>query len=290
MRKRLKTQLRPSDVLILMVMSILFLNLNVMAAEKVTVDKTFKAVENVQLKVVSGDCVVKEGKGNQIQVHMWYTYSKDHYKPVFEENGNTLILKDDFAEDIKGSLKGKCYWEVSVPAKTRISVKAASGDVTVSGVEGGVNIKAASGDIKLKDVSGELNIKAASGDIKIEEAAGTFAVKCASGDIECTGISITADSALKSVSGDLELVLAKSAAFNLDLATVSGDIILDYNKNAVKGHFTFKGQKGNIKSDVPFDNKDEDHGYSPFIKKYFKKGDSPVVNLKTVSGNLELRK
>ena len=63
------------------------------------------------------------------------------------------------------------------------------------------------------------------------------------------------------------------------------DVLQKINKKTV----SFKGMKGDIQSDVPFDSKDESK-YNPFTKKYFSKGDSPKVSLKTVSGSITFKK
>ncbi|MCP5104243.1 MAG: DUF4097 domain-containing protein, partial [bacterium] len=174
--------------------------------------------------------------------------------------------------------------------KSDIHAKIASGDVDVNDIKGKLDVNVASGDIDVKNADGKIAVKTASGDIKITDSKGIFKLKSASGSIEAVGIVVKEASVFKGVSGNVSVKFAKGGQYNLDLATVSGNITLDYNGNAVKGYFEFKGQKGNIHSAVPFDNKDTSK-YSPFVKKYFKKGgDSPHVSLKTVSGKIEFKK
>lgn len=301
-------QLRQKTFLAVLMLSILFLN--VQAGEKQEVNKTFKPKELVKFEIVSGDCVIQKGKSGKIEVNLIYTYPKDKFEPVFKEEGNTLILKEKFhrTSNWGSSCKGKSKWTVIVPEKTNIDFSAASGDLSLAGLKSSVSArvasgdmvvknfkgklkaKAASGDIEVKESGGELAIKAASGDIGLENAGGAFNVKTASGDIEASGIYFTGASDFKSASGDIGVELSKSSRFDLDFATASGDITLDYNGNPVKGYFKFKGMKGNISSDVPFDNKEKSHQYSPFVKKYFKKGgDTPEISLKTVSGKLTFK-
>ncbi|MCI0470408.1 MAG: DUF4097 domain-containing protein [Candidatus Aminicenantes bacterium] len=290
-------------LLLVVMFSILFLN--VYAGDKKEVDKTFKPKELVKIKIVSGDCIIKAGSASEIKVHMSYTYSPDKFQPVFEEEGNTLILKEDFQ---KGEhTGGESKWDVTVPANTKIEFAAASGDLEVSGVKagveakvasgditadnlgGGINVKSASGDITITDSTGDIKMDTASGDAKLTKVSGSFNIKTASGEIEADGIECKSESNFTVVSGDLTMKLAKSSDVNMNLATVSGDITLDYNGNPVKGYFTFKGQKDNISSDIPFDGSDESK-HNPFATKYFKKGESPQINLKTVSGDIKFKK
>ncbi|NJN41367.1 MAG: hypothetical protein HC811_03130, partial [Flammeovirgaceae bacterium] len=46
---------------------------------------------------------LKKGPGTDVQVNLSYTYSDESFTPVMEQEGNTLILKEDFK---KGSVSG----------------------------------------------------------------------------------------------------------------------------------------------------------------------------------------
>ncbi len=294
-------------ILAVIFLSLVFLNLHTYSAEKKEVNKTFKPKEIVKIKTVSGDCVVKKGKSSEIRVHLVYTYPSDRFKPIFKEQGNALILKEEFTGH--GHMEGKSSWTVTVPGKTDIDFSSASGDLFVSGLESEVDAQAASGDIKVEDIKGKLRMQAASGDIRVKKSdgditvktasgdidingsEGAFKVKCASGDINVAEIVLKETGTFKTASGDIRVRLAKTSEYDMDLASASGDITLDYNGNPVKGYFEFKGKKRNINSDIPFDNEDESYKYSPFVTRYFKKGgDSPEVSLQTVSGELEFKK
>ena len=292
--------------LAVLALSILFLNAQ--AAGKKAVDKTFKPKEMVKISIVSGDCIIKKGSGSEIKVHLVYTYADDEFEPVFEEEGNTLVLKEKFHKtEGKWSHSGESDWTVTVPERTKIDVSSASGDLEITGLQSSVSGRVASGDITLKDIngscqlksasgdvdisdsSGETSVKIASGDIKLTNVKGTFAIKAASGDIQASGIELSGASDFNTVSGELLLALAKTCTADLELATVSGDITLDYNGNPLQGNVEFKGMKGNIHSDVPFDH-DGESKYNPFVTKTIKKGDSPTITLKAVSGKLSLKK
>ena len=301
-------QLRQKTFLLVLMLSILFLNAP--ATEKQEINKTFKPMEVVEISTVSGDCKIITGKDNKILVNLVYTYSTDKFEPILKEEGNTLILKEEFNSSSWGSShRGESSWTLTVPEKTKIEFSSASGDLNAAGLKGGLSarvasgdlnvkdskgklkFKAASGDIEMKHSSGEISVKTASGDIELSNVQGEFDVKTASGDINASGIHFTGESDLKSVSGDMLVELSKSNEYDLDLSTVSGNITLDYKGNPVKGYFGFKGMKGKISSDIPFDSKEKSSQYNPFVKKFFKKGgDSPEISLKTVSGKLTFKK
>ena len=288
-----------------LMLSFVFLYGNAQAAE---VNKTFKAKETVEIRTVSGDCVVKKGKSNEINVHVVYDYSPDCFEPVLMEEGNTLVLKEKFHNtgEMK-SCSGKSKWTVIVPEKTDIDFSSASGELKLDGLTGTMKAKVASGDItvnhfkgkaKIKSASGEINmtgfeghlkIKTASGDINLRHVTGGFEVGTASGDVEARDIEFTEASELASVSGDVNIELAKSIDVDLNLNVVSGDVTLDYNGNPVKGYVVFKGMVKKFSCPFPFDNGERER-YSPFGTKYLNRGDSPKITLKAVSVRLNLKK
>ena len=293
-------------LLLMLMISLLFLNAQ--AGDKKEVNKTFKPKEMVEIKTVSGDCVIKKGSSSEIKVQVVYTYPSDEFEVVFAEEGNTLVMKEGFLKKERNwSHHGKSHWTVTLPEKTKVefksasgdldanglmnglSVKVASGDITAKDIFGNIRIKSASGDIRINDSSGDMTVEVASGDITLSDVKGTFNIKAASSDIEANGIQFNEESTFKTVSGELLVKLSKSSTVDLSLTTVSGDVTLDYNGNPVKGYFEFKGKKGNISSDIPFDNT-EKHSYSPFVTRYFNKGDSPRITLKAVSGDLIFKK
>jgi phage baseplate assembly protein gpV len=293
---------------LLFMLMISLLLLNAQAGDKKEVNKTFKPKEMVEIKTVSGDCVIKKGSSSEIKVQVVYTYSDDEFEVIFEEEGNTLVMKEYFLKkECNWSHHGESHWTVILPGKTKIEFKSASGDLDVNGLVNGLSVKVASGDVTAKDMMGNICIKSASGDVKIDASSGDmtvevasgditlsdvkgmFNIKAASSDIEANGIQFNEESSFKTVSGELQVKLFKSSTVDLSLTTVSGDVTLDYNGNPVKGYFEFKGKKGNISSDIPFDD-NETHGYSPFATRYSNRGDSPRITLKVVSGDLVFKK
>lgn len=293
-------------LLLLMMFSLLFLYAR--AGDQKEVNKTFKPKKIVQIKTVSGDCVIKKGSSSEIKVHLVYTYSNDEFEPIFEEEGDTLIIKEKFHEKERNwSYHGKSNWTVTVPEKTKIEFKSASGNLDVNGlmnglsvklasgevnardIFGNINIKTASGEVNLSDSSGDITVDVASGDIKLTDVKGTFNIDAASSNIKAVGIQFNRASHFKTVSGKLLVKLSKSCTVDLDLKTVSGDITLDYNGNPVKGYFKFKGMNSHISTDIGFDDH-EKHSYSPFVTRYLNKGDSPRITLKAVSGDLVFKK
>lgn len=281
-------QFKKSTLLMVIIFSVFIFNLY--SAAKVEINKTFKPAATIEIKTVSGDCIFKIGTDSEIKVSLVHTYPADVYEPIFKEEGNTLVLEEKFKEGEKCD-GGSSTWTVTVPVKTNIKFNCVSGDFSAAGLKGDIHGAAVSGDVDLADLTGNLSVEAVSGDIKVNKAEGELKLKAVSGDINISEVTVKGTSAFKCVSGDIEITLAKTAEYDLDLSTVSGDITLDYNGNPIKGYFQFKGQKGNISSPIPFENTEKSDSHNPFVKKYFKKdGDAPKISMETISGDLKLQK
>jgi len=179
--------------------------------------------------------------------------------------------------------------------KGEIEISSASGDIFMENCSGEIELSTASGDIEAVGIdSKEIELHAASGDIDISESRGAFEISVASGEVKAEEIKITGKSEFSTASGEVEIILAESPEHNLDLSTASGDILLDYNGNPVKGNFEFTAKKhgGHIKAPFDFDREEEfeKNGKEYLRKSFRRKNDSPFIYLSTASGSVELRK
>lgn len=176
-----------------------------------------------------------------------------------------------------------------------IEISTASGDINIENCRGDIELSAASGDIEASGIeSSDIDMSAASGDIDISEAKGRFDLSVASGDVEAEGIEITGDSDFSTASGGVRLILAASPGAGIDLSTASGDVLLDYQGNAMMGYFEFTARKGRgrIRAPYDFDNEEEfrKDGRTYLKKSFSREGDSPRIFLSTASGKVELKK
>ena len=291
------------------------------------INKTFEAKKSVRIQTVSGDCVVKTGDAGKISVQVKYSErAEDSFEADMQEKSNSLKLRERWHGSSSG---GRVEWTVTVPAETEIEfstasgdfsaedinimldastasgditiensqgefeISTASGDISIIESKGEFDFSTASGDIKSSQMTGEMEFSTASGDIKIRNGEGVFELSCASGDIKTSGLVIKEESSFSTASGDVEVELAKSSEFDLELSAASGDVSLDYNGNDIKGYFEFTAKKrsGSIRSPIDFDN-EEEYGRNgdEYVKKSFSKGgQSPKIYLSTASGRASLR-
>ena len=291
------------------------------------IHKTFPKKETVRIKTVSGGCIVRKGKSNQIEVDLVYSvHPEDAFEPEFDER--TTIL--DIEENWYGSSSGRVEWTVIVPEGTEIEFSTASGDLSVQGLKSNVEASTASGDATLTDLEGDLSVSTASGDVVIKNAvgqiecstasgeiqadhlqgeiefstasgdidiaksSGAFDFSCASGDIDASDMIFEEESEFSTASGDMEVSLAETPDVDLEFSTASGRITLDYQGFPIKGMFIFTARedRGEIRAPFPFDEEEEvwRHGQLYMRKSFTKGGSAPRMELSTASGTVTLKK
>jgi DUF4097 and DUF4098 domain-containing protein YvlB len=176
--------------------------------------------------------------------------------PPIQQNGNTVRIDYVSYRDIAVD------YEITAPPDTKVRTKTGSGDQTIEGMKSGVDLETGSGDVRLRDLAGDLRIhtgsgnieakavagpldaRAGSGDLRLEEVGkGDVHVETGSGNIEVRGVDgglrastgsgdvridgIPASSwSLKTGSGNADLRLNAQAAFDVDLSTSSGSIVV----------------------------------------------------------------
>lgn len=188
----------------------------------------------------------------------WQTNVSELEKnPPIRQNGNSIRIEYVNFSNIA------IDYEITAPANTRLRTHSGSGDQTVEGLHADLDLESGSGDMQLRDIQGDIHLQtgsgdvraqgisggldagAGSGDIRIEaNGPGNVRVHTGSGNIELRGINgtlraeagsgdITVDGAqtgiwdVRTGSGNVDLRLPANAAFNLQAATSSGDLVVN---------------------------------------------------------------
>lgn len=290
--------------------------------------KIFSGKDAVKISTVSGDVIIKVGSTKKIVVDLVYDVSPQKaFEPIFQEHGSTLRIKEKWHGR---NSSGRVTWTLTVPADTRIELKTASGDftafgltnnvevstasgdvelwdmkcdvevstasgdITLENIAGDIEVSAASGDIEAEKINGNIDLSTASGDIDLTDSKGIFDVGCASGDLEADDVILKDVSSFATASGDVSVSLAKTAEYDLEVSSASGDALLDYKGNLIKGKFEFVARKrrGRILSPFKFDQEEEYERYhQKYMRKIFTKGSSsPIIKIHTASGTAALKK
>lgn len=173
-------------------------------------------------------------------------------------------------------------------------ISSASGDVSARDCKDGLEITTASGNIDAYNILGEIVLKTASGDIQLIGAKGTFMLKSASGNVEAKNVEILGESNFKTASGNVNVILANTPTHDIVISSASGNSVLDFNGNEIKGTFEFSARvdKGEIVSPIKFDKEEIiDKNGNDYDLKTFTTGEStPLIKIKTASGEAKLIK
>ena len=132
--------------------------------------------------------------------------------------------------------------QVRVPHTCDITVRSASGEMTLKQIEGNVYLQSASGDLTLHEIRGNVLAKTMSGDVQIRDLQGRLGARSASGNVEVENSNLAALS-IGTVSGDLEIDAALQPGGEYEVQTVSGDLKLAIpaNTQAVVDFETISG-------------------------------------------------
>ncbi len=118
-------------------------------------------------------------------------------------------------------------------AAGKITLNTGSGDMTVGEIRGKLDTSSGSGDVSIEHLEGDFNIAAGSGDVWIEESIGSAYIRTSSGDVGLDAHTGNAD--ITATSGDLKIgtypvageVALKSSSGNVDVVIYGSSVALD---------------------------------------------------------------
>jgi DUF4097 and DUF4098 domain-containing protein YvlB len=208
--------------------------------------------------------------------------------------------------DIARQRGGDTRFEVTVPVGVRISARATTGDIRITGTKGGVEARTQSGDLTVADVGETVDLNTYSGDISARQINGTVEVTTLSGSVDV--VDARGDVDVTSVSGDVDLrnvaarfVRAKSTSGSIgydgavdatgryDLGSHSGDVYVTIPQ-ATGALFTIATYSGAIDSDFPITLRPGEHGIGSSKRFTFEigKGDARI-SAESFSGDITIR-
>jgi DUF4097 and DUF4098 domain-containing protein YvlB len=159
-----------------------------------------------------------------------------------------------------------------------MTAKTASGDIEVGGVGGDLRMHSASGDLRCVRVDGRASVTTASGDVEIGSAADRIDVRGSSGDVRLGDVS--GDLSVVAVSGDVTVLsLARGRAH---LRSVSGQVDVGIARG-VALTVDAESMSGTVHSDIPLSDDPDGSGHQ---------GGDPAVELtvRSVSGNILVKR
>ena len=130
--------------------------------------------------------------------------------------------------------------DVRVPKASPVSIDAAHGDVTVSGVAAPLEIRAANGDISIQDAGGDVSAESENGDVRVDGVRGNLRLSGRGDDLAVANVQGNAsidgayggDISLRNVSGNVNCATQFS---EVTLAGLTGEMKLDSDDVNVSG-------------------------------------------------------
>ena len=250
----------------------------------------------VVLSVGSGEIIVTGWNRDQIRVR-----ARSERSVIRMDATSTRV-----SLDLSRQRGGDTRFEVTVPVGVRVSARATSGDISITGTKGGVDANTQSGDLVVEDVAEMVDLRSMSGDILVRNVVGNVEINTLNGEL--TLIDVRGDVDATSVSGDLELrnVIAKyvrarstsgdiaydgavDAAGRYELGSHSGSVYLTIPENT-GALLTIATYSGSIESDFQITLKPGEHGIGASKRFTFEigKGDSRI-SAESFSGDITIR-
>jgi hypothetical protein len=182
---------------------------------------------------------VRISSGDSTEVKRIVNYGSDKPGKSYRvDGGSTLVLEECPVRDCRIS------YEVTVPAGTKVSGHADSGDIEVEGVAS-ANVEAESGNVTVRDVAGDVNASVQSGSVDLSGIGGAVVAGAESGNVS-VGLTEAHDVTASASSGNIELTVPDgeySVQADADSGSVDSDIT---SQSAAEHKLMLQADSGNI--------------------------------------------
>jgi DUF4097 and DUF4098 domain-containing protein YvlB len=223
----------------------------------------FSANGTVELSLVTGTMKLSTWDRNEVRVVASTTGTPSLQFDASDSHLTLEQVKTSWHEG-RGDNVGTATYDVTVPAGSRASLSAVSGDINASGLRGRLEVSNVSGTVDVRDIGASLSAEGVSSRITATNISGDARVENVSGRISVTGVggsvsveTVSGSIAVRAVRG--ERVRATTVSGNIDFAgpvTASGryefethsgrtDLRLASNANAAISVETFSGSVTN---------------------------------------------
>ena len=273
-------------------------------------NKTYPKKEYIRLKASLGSSKIIKSTDGKVHVHLVYSFDDDEYLTHFSEEDNELDLEEEFT--VKHP-HGKSLWTISIPAETKIyfqsgtgnfsaegvdikcKVETGTGSITINKGEGNFDISTGTGSISFTNMNGVFNASSGTGSIEVDKSKGTFKLSSGTGSLDIQNIILEGSSKFNSGTGSINVSLSSGSNQDILIGSGTGNAVLDYKGNPLKGYFEFKAKRGhgNIISPVKFENEETiREGHEQYEKKTFRIDgkDTPRITIQSGTGLAELIK
>jgi DUF4097 and DUF4098 domain-containing protein YvlB len=195
---------------------------------------------------------VSGGDTNQVTVHMIARGSeKDlanmRLEAVQKDGGVTVTMR---GQEKRGWFNWSSWnsdgrIEVTVPRQFEISVRTGGGNVELTDTTGSAKLQTSGGDITARKVTGNVNARTSGGEILVDKVRGDVDADTSGGDVRllnidgkirgntsggsvrCSLVGMNRGISATSSGGDIEVIVPRATAGNLNATTSGGDVTLE---------------------------------------------------------------
>lgn len=249
----------------------------------------------------SGTIRITEGSSDRIEIHghvhaggNWNGFGGSNREeqvkriaanPPITQEGNAVHVGDRGDRSLLNNIS--IDYDIKVPAQAALNLHTGSGDVSVDhvgrflaadtgsgsvrahGIHGEAELRTGSGDIELEQTAaGDVSAKTGSGSVRVRGLNGGLSASTGSGDIDAAG-HLSGAARLSTGSGSVRLHLPPDSRFNLDAATSSGSVRVNFPNASHEGD--------------PIHDEASRHRFNGPIN-----GGGPTVQVHTSSGDIEV--
>lgn len=287
---------------------ILVLFSSLFAQGKKEIEKTFDQNEEVRIKLILGDCLIKASSDDKIHVRLVYSYDDDYYEAKFREKSSSLLIAEKFHGE---NGEGYSKWTILLPEKSEVEFESATGDLNIEGVNGkyegssgtgSIEVLESTGDFELnsgtgsvlvEDSEGEFDLNSGTGRVKIENCTGEFEANSGTGRVRAHNITIQGEGDFNSGTGDVEVSRPQGEDFDLSVSSGTNDATVIMDGLPIEGYyeFTASSKSGDIDSPEDFDIEEEYGDDDDTMRKSFTRGKkNPRYFISTGTGTAELKR
>ena len=276
------------------------------AAAQQTITKRATVAPDVTIEVsnVQGSVEITAWDKDEVELVAELESAKDELE--FEATPRKVSVEVDRPNGHYGRDQEDAYLTLRVPRGARLDVDTVSAGITVGGVRGPQTLQSVSGEVSTQAFDAPVSASAVSGEVTItgnggkaavttENVSGTSTVtgvrgefhgEVVSGEIQAT-VAAAQNVDINSVSGDIVLHAELAPAGEVDLETVSGTLTL-IAKPPVNADFDIESFSGDI--DVCFGPKSHNTSkYTPGSELNFTQGKGGArVELQSLSGEIRV--
>ena len=151
-------------------------------------------------------------------------------------------------EDLDGALAGNSGASVklTVPAGAALDLKSSNGQVTSTGVIGGVKVRTSNGPVTVASGRGALDLETSNGPIKAEADEASLRASTLNGPVTFKGSFAEGSQSVKTSNGSVTIQLPAQARFSFDASTSNGEVTSEFalSKTSAKSKSALSGTVG----------------------------------------------